>query len=265
VKRFLSSLVLAAALVRASGTLAADMPAPFYKAPPPLTAWSWTGFYVGGNVGYGISHDPTADSLSVTAPGGSAVFSAETFSHSGSGASGGGQLGYNWQFAPHWVVGLEVDGQASGQQDRACVFGCIVPMILQVSGADEQKLDWFGTARARIGFAQEGWLLYATGGAAWGRVDDTLSVSLGNGPMGNVTTASFSHDKVGWAAGAGIETHLWGGWTAKLEYLHVDLGGYSNTLGAMNTPVFGAGVFTMSSSSGFQDNIVRAGLNYKFY
>jgi outer membrane immunogenic protein len=151
----------------------------------------------------------------------------ETFSHSPFGAIGGAQIGYNMQVSPRFVLGLEADWQWSGQKDTACEFGCgaTTAAFFGPGGAgfnnallDEQKLRWFATARARLGFATNNWLWYATGGAAYGRVQSNLSLTSNNIVstlfLPGTSAASFSHDKLGWTVGAGTETRLWGGWSA---------------------------------------------------
>jgi outer membrane immunogenic protein len=120
---------------------------------------------------------------------------------------------------------------------------------------NEEKLPWVGTLRARIGILpSQKWLVYATGGLAYGEVQSSGSVTVGG------TTASGSSDSVraGWTAGGGVEAALWGAWSVKVEYLYVDLGHVSDTY-------TGTGIFTpVMTNSHVTDNIVRAGLNYHF-
>ncbi len=138
--------------------------------------------------------------------------------------------------------------------------------------SDQQKLSQFGTARARWGYATSDYYWYWTGGAAWGTVSDNLIFSTTNivanplcaGGVGTTCTSagSFSHNQVGWTIGSGVEVKLWGNWSAKFEYLYVDLGGYTDTV---VTPGAAAGsTFAFSSTSHFKDNIIRTGINYRF-
>jgi outer membrane immunogenic protein len=126
----------------------------------------------------------------------------------------------------------------------------------------DEKLSWVSTLRGRLGWAQEGWLFYVTGGGAWAKVDTDLSFNCpaGCGPIGGATTgaASFSDTKGGWAAGAGIEVRLIGNWTGRVEYLHIDVGSVSHTVIGAPTATF------VTFDNKIQDNIFRAGLNYKF-
>jgi outer membrane immunogenic protein len=137
-----------------------------------------------------------------------------------------------------------------------------------------QSLDWFGTVRGRVGYiAAPGLLAYLTGGLAYGRIESALAVNGTNitGGQGTNTliltpvsaTLNTSHINTGWTIGAGTEINLSGNWTAKFEYLYVDLGTVS---GAAVTPLVSvSGAFLTSSfSSHITDHIGRFGLNYKF-
>src|SRR5262249_51218344 len=130
---------------------------------------------------------------------------------------------------------------------------------------DQQSLTWFGTARGRLGWAApNGALWYATGGAAWGHVEQTLTLS-GVAPFfaaGSSGAATFSHDKVGWTVGGGVEAPLWNGWSAKAEYLYVDLGRVSNTFSAA---LASGDTIVTNSSYSIHDNIVRIGVNYHLH
>ncbi len=241
-KLLLGTAALAA--IAAGPAFAADLPVrgPVYKSPPPVV-YSWTGLYGGVNVGYSWGHQ----SNNWTAPG----FFATSESQDMNGFIGGVQWGYNWQFA-NWVFGTESDIQASGQRGSTayCPFaGCPVNTLVA-----EHKLPWFGTSRARIGYLPSQYLLlYATGGLAYGQVKSDYTLYAGG--LG-VATSSFKDVRAGYTVGAGIEGAFGGGWTAKLEYLWVDLGKATGT-----TTV--AGVVVNSFDSRVTDNIVRVGLNYK--
>jgi hypothetical protein len=107
---------------------------------PPL--FSWTGFYVGGNVGYGVGSDWTSGAMINPAfmNTGSAVVAP-------AGAIGGAQLGYNWQGGPNWLVGLEADFQASGQKGTSCIIACVnTPAPMQILSV-QHAIDYFGTVR----------------------------------------------------------------------------------------------------------------------
>jgi outer membrane immunogenic protein len=118
-----------------------------------------------------------------------------------------------------------------------------------------QKLDWFATARARLGYTNDDWLWYVTGGAAWGGINQDFIEVESNGVADGAV--SGRHKKSGFAVGGGVETHLWGPWTAKLEYLFVDLGRISDSFVDTDGNLF-------TSTSKIEDHIIRAGINYKF-
>jgi outer membrane immunogenic protein len=146
--------------------------------------------------------------------------------------------------------------------------------------ATEQKLTDIGTARARAGVLTGNTLWYATGGFAWGTVKDSYTfIGSANPALFGAAAqpgpflpaaASFSSTRTGWTIGGGVETKLGGGWSAKLEYLYVDLGRFTHTLAIATNPAFGAAfnngaVASATTTSHVTDNIVRVGLNYQFY
>lgn len=215
---------------------AADLPAA-YKAPPPAAApYNWTGFYIGGNLGYGWAHADATANIAGTITSGSENLN---------GVLGGGQLGFNWQTG-NWVFGLETDVQGTGQRisTSATVAG--------VTATETDSIPWFGTTRARAGFAQGSWLFYATGGVGYGEFKSILALS------GAVTgSASTSETRAGWVAGGGIEAAINNSrWSWKVEYLHFDSGTISS-----NTTIAGVPV---AMSARVTDEIVRGGLNYRF-
>ena len=282
-KSLISVFAGAGLSLAASGlALAADM---VVKAPPPpASVYSWTGFYVGGNIGYswgkanGGLNDPAI-----------AIFSGlgslpTSFSESlkPKGVIAGGQFGYNYRINPTWVVGLEADLQlsdehASNSQSAATSGVFIGPGITGLTSSNvattfEGRISWFGTARARAGvLINPTTLLYGTGGVAFGGVKISGSgaaninltaciVGIGCIPTGSASGAfAFSQSTIrtGWTLGGGVEGALAGHWTWRAEYLYLYLGSESGSL-ADN---FGG---IASWNAKFTDNIVRAGLNYKF-
>ena len=278
--------------------MAADLPAPVYtKAPPPLAAvYNWTGFYVGGNIGYSWGRSSSTEAFSDATSG--LILSASANRFDMNGVIGGAQAGYNWQ-RDRWVYGLEADIQGSGQKGDtpfSCGGGTVGATVLAglsgpcglghlgdtapfnvvafpVPGNLAQKLEWFGTFRGRVGVtATPTFLVYATGGLAYGEVKTTDAIGGVNitGTQGtNVSTSTpvaavfgNSSTRVGWTAGVGIEGVISGNWTAKLEYLYIDLG---NVSGSFVTPVVApSGAFVATNySSHITDNILRVGVNYR--
>ena len=218
-RRALFVAALSAGLVGAiSVAQAADMatraPMPA-KAPMalPVALYNWNGFYVGGNFGYGWNN---VDSTSTN------LFSGEQTSTSSTrhGVFGGGQIGYNWQFHPNWLLGIEGDIDASdlkGSADGCSSTGC---------SHSESKNKWFATVRGRLGFVQNNWLFFVTGGAAWldGSTDRTI-VSVTN-PANAVLvgqTSSASGTDAGWTVGGGVDWGIAPNWSVNLEYRYMDV------------------------------------------
>lgn len=225
--RYTRLLILLAGALIGTQAYAADLPykAPTYKAPaytPEVVApeLTWNGFYVGANVGYGW-----------------ADFGVSGASENLNGVIGGLQIGYNWQFG-NYVLGAEADVQGSGENksDSTTVLGTTFTI--------DQKIKWFGTARARLGYAFGPWMVYATGGAAWQNYE--LSVSAGGGSLSDNTT------KIGWTAGGGLEWMFMPRWSAKAEYLYMDTGNTDLTL------------FGTTFNAQITNNIGRVGINYHF-
>jgi outer membrane immunogenic protein len=216
----------------------------------PIAVWSWTGFYLGINGGYGVGSDPFSQiQLAAGAPFASTVFNAKV---APAGGLFGGQAGYNWQTG-HVVLGVEGDAQWANQRGTSCGIECTSGFAPNTFTTVDQRLNWLATARGRLGWANDGYLFYVTGGGAFGGIKEIDSLPT------NPTMASFRRTRDGWTAGGGIEARLWGNWTGKLEYLHIDLGSMTNTFNY----VFGGFPFTLSTTSAIRDDVVRLGLNYK--
>jgi outer membrane immunogenic protein len=218
--KFIRTGIAAAALVLVSlAAQAADLPA--YKAPAYTAApayANWTGLYVGLNVGYGF---------------GKSSWDFPAVSPDPKGALVGGTLGYNFQTGV-WVWGIEGDMAYSMMKGSATcgIFSC------------ETSVGWLATARARIGYAGwNNWMPYITAGGAMADVKAS-----------NPASGDASKNMLGWAAGAGIEYAFLGNWSAKLEYLYVDLGKFDCSVGC--------GALTDDVS--FKANLVRLGVNYRF-
>jgi outer membrane immunogenic protein len=212
----------AALLALTAAAAAADLPpAPYYKGPafvPPPYVWS--GFYLGinGGGGLGRSNWDTAGGFNID------------------GGVVGGTIGYNYQIGAA-VVGAEGDIDWSGLTGTTTNAGC--PAGCTTSDS------WLSTVRARLGYAAGRFMPYVTGGAAFGNINAS-SPGL---PGGSATNA-------GWTIGAGLEFAIAGAWTAKAEYLYVDLGKF-NCGGACSA---GAAVDNVS----FNTNLIRGGFNYRF-
>jgi outer membrane immunogenic protein len=221
-KALVVALVFASTNVVASPSRAADMAASF-------SPYSWTGVYAGLNAGRGWAAATETASLA-----GLAATASETVT----GFVGGGQLGFNWQFGA-FVLGAEGDIQGAAQN-------ATVPVGF---GSATAGIDWFGTARGRLGFAIDRLMPYVTAGWGYGGAQSTLTTA-GAGTF----TAMSSHSL--FVAGAGLEAVVWGNLSAKIEYLYLDTG---NITSGYPTP-FG----NLTETSRVKDSIIRGGLNYRF-
>jgi outer membrane immunogenic protein len=261
-KRIWAAMILTTALT-APG-LAADLGARTYaKAPVVAPVSNWSGFYVGGNLGYGWGNGNTDFSFLPTPA--EVGLNNTTLGARSTGITGGAQLGYNWQIGA-LVTGLEADIQGSDIKNSARAIptfaGTVNPIPNDVLSS-EQRLSWFGTVRGRLGVTvTPELLLYGTGGLAYGHVDASANIHLidivSGAPLAEMP-ASISKTKVGWTAGAGAEWMFARNWSAKLEYLYVDLGSESAIAVFSPNPALKA-----RYDWHLQDNIVRAGVNYHF-
>jgi outer membrane immunogenic protein len=239
----------------AGGAFAADLPVRG-PAPAPIAyapVFSWGGVYVGINGGYaGDKFEyPFAGNL------GPIAFSGKP-SITSSGALFGAQLGYNWQFASKWVLGVEADYQWSNIEGNVNINGAI-PGVGALGLTAGSEVKSFGTLRARLGYGWDRALLYVTGGWAYGKVDSGAALALvaggGGGGFAGALSRGTSHN--GWTAGIGIEYALTNNISFKTEYLYVDLG--DKNLLTLGGP--GAGV-RLDVETRF--HVVRAGMNYRF-
>ncbi len=252
-KKFL--IATAVLLAGAGGAAAADLGMPV-KAPPPPPVWSWTGFYLGVNVGGGWTN--STGSATLLTPGG-AVIGVSGTTGNVSGVVGGGQVGYNWQFN-NFVLGVEWDFDGSGEKTNAngACFGLVVAGCTFNASAG---VNWFSTLRGRAGLAFDRWLVYVTGGGAWQNVGASGSITVPGGTFGVFSTSTT---RSGYAVGAGIEYAVWDHFIIGAEYLYLNTGNWGNTF------VFGANPFAippgsiLNTSVNNNNNIVRARFSYKF-
>jgi outer membrane immunogenic protein len=206
-KKSILALSVVSLMLGCGTAAAADLPpgpTPYYANPTPYTGYNWTGAYVGLNAGYqwGKVTNSALDP---------------------DGFAGGLQGGYNWQ-SGQFVFGGEADFQGSTADDTFAPWKFSNP--------------WFGTVRARAGYALNNVLFYGTAGFAYGDLKGELN--------------GFDETKTltGWAAGAGMEVGLTPNWSVKVEYLYMDLGSRAYTI--------------TGTDNGFQSNMLRLGINYHF-
>ncbi|WP_170149605.1 outer membrane protein [Rhodoplanes roseus] len=213
---------------------AADLPARMpVKAPPvaPL-AWNWTGFYIGGYFGNSLAQSSATNAYR---PGEVHV--------NDMGIAAGATVGYNFQFAPSWLIGIEGDFGILGTNREFRDFN-------DTSITVAVKTDWYGTLRGRFGYVTGPSLLYVTGGGAVAKIRETFGGDTGVLGVEETTT------RWGWTVGAGIETKLARGWSTTAEYLYIDFGDNS----FVGNPYGAAATSTFSNKA----HVLKTGLNYKF-
>ncbi|MEP0519999.1 MAG: outer membrane beta-barrel protein [Hyphomicrobiales bacterium] len=210
---FIGTAMLATAAAAASAADLPTSPAPNYYDPVPV--YNWTGFYAGGILGY-VGAD--FENNIPTNPGPTGDAGSFTI---------GAQVGYNYQFAPSWAVGVEADVSFQDIEGSSS------------NGSFEE--NWMATLRARGGYTFSRYFVYATAGVAFTHKDATRT---GAG-SGDDTVAGFT-------GGFGIEGKFNNRWSAKLEYLYVDV------------PDDGITAGTATVVGGSDNHIARVGVNYHF-
>ena len=231
-----------------STAFAADLPSrrapPVYVTPVTPPIFTWTGFYIGGQVGYDFGRSHThayAPGLGDLGGGGA----------SANGIIGGAHVGYNYAFpsvpglgtfgGAQFVAGLEGDVDGSHASSSYGVAGINVSTSRNVQGS----------VRGRLGFAVDRALFYATGGAAFGGLSNTYANAF------NGSTDSFSHTRVGYTVGGGVEYAITNNWSLRAEYRRTDFGKMTDVL----TNSAGGGV---NANTHAVDNRVQGGFSYKF-
>jgi outer membrane immunogenic protein len=274
-----------------------------YKAPPPSPpVRNWTGFYVGLNAGGLWSRvDETVRGAGGACDqnlGGCFFFPNYSALMAGAlpgvGANntqgsflGGVQIGYNWQVDAATVFGFEADIQGVGRNNGSSRAGVIITpspafpaFPLTTAFTDTQRLNYIGTVRGRFGFlATPQFLLYATGGLAYGGINSSTTISqtipsgLPNDHTDAFGTGGASTTRAGYTVGAGAEWLLGPSWSVKAEYLYYSLGAFGSTvdysipLAIVSNLVPGGAILgsaTANISPRFTGSIARVGLNWHF-
>ena len=225
-------IVLACLVAGTTSANASDLPArsnpPRAAIPPVEPPFSWTGFYAGINAGYAWGQSSWSDPAA----------GANSGNFDTSGGLVGGQLGYNWQTGA-FVFGVETDADWLNVKGSTAGLGGVCTS--DGGGVCKTQQSWLGTTRARFGYAFDRWLPYITGGAGYGNIQAVQ-------PTGTASTTN-----VGWTAGGGLEYGFNRNWSAKVEYLHIDLG---------TATLMGAASRTNTLDVPVTDDLVRAGINY---
>ena len=250
---------------------------------------SWTGFYVGGNAGYLWSAhniirntaipsygNPTFGAGTVAMADSLALLGTNHILHSSNGFIGGGQVGYNAQFADHLVIGLDADLDAINQSDET--FNMTRSVSTPGQGTQNanisitKKLDYLGLIKGRLGvLVTPSFLLYGSGAFAYGGATFNTSYSITQtNPIFSPINAQNNVSKIlaGWAAGAGGEWMFFPAWGLKVEYIFYNIGTKHNNLSLnqslATTPPIDYAAATLESKTKFTENTVTVGINYHF-
>lgn len=252
----MQKFALGAALALAAITTAnaADLPAQTYTKAPAYVApvYNWNGFYIGGNAGYGWGDSSTV----IVTPSNSFPAGYPLTKAHPDGGLIGGQIGYNWQFSPNWLLGVEADFDATNIKGSEITFS---PLINRNRTDASSKIDWITTVTGRAGYTWNNVLFYVKGGGAWAHNKAGSDTFNAAGRLTSSTTGSETRD--GWTVGAGIEYGFAPNWSAKAEYNYLDFGNSSVTR------TYTAGNLTGNSVLRNNDltmHIFKVGINYRF-
>lgn len=289
-----------------SSALAADLPwhkGPPVLPPPPPPPPMWTGFYAGLNLGGGVSTSTTVTTIGYSVYdwaagaynlpfGWTSGYRAGNASVGQAGVVGGGQIGYNYQVSPHFVLGFETDFQGTSISGSGTSYGLTGASGNTANPAENflhlqngvvnasAGIGWIGTVRGRVGFlATPSLLLFATGGFAYGNTYASVGTSGYHWHPGNEiahpenpvtpTWTSLSSTRVGWTVGGGAEWMFLQNWSAKVEALYYDLG--SQSVGGQFSPLINpaapnsiAIINGATTTFNYQGVIARIGVNYHF-
>ena len=214
--------------------------------PPPLPVFSWTGIYIGANIGGAWARNDWTDSLFLT-----------NFNNGNNGVFiGGGQIGANYQIG-NFVVGAEWDFDWAGNHNGT---GVVIPRVGNIVVTDNNR--WITTLAARFGFAVDHWLFYGKAGGGWIGSNDLTVTNVTTGV--SITCSTFpncgNNSNGGWLVGAGFEYAFTNNWTVKLEYDYLGL--ENRTFGIPPTvPLLAGDTFTSNNRN---VQMVKFGVNYLF-
>ena len=235
-----------------------------YKAPPPPPAApTWSGFYIGLNGGWGW-----ANANATVSPFGAALtdFGSQTISGNTNGAVFGAQAGYNWQFSPSWVIGIEadVDGGGAGSSHHFTTASALSPAGNDGFGGSS-KLDYLTTVRGRIGYIWGQSLWYFTGGGAWaGFKHDGILSANAVGLFGDFAVNNWSTTASGYAIGAGYEWMITDHWLARGEYLYYNFSNNNSRSLAFPVCADGSPCGANVNFGNANISVARFALSYKF-
>jgi outer membrane immunogenic protein len=255
---------VALASLSAAPAKAADMPPyPLPLPPPPVLVVPdpWTGFYVGGNVGYHMGQDNISSSVDPVGWGPAAAGILDSRSSSWLGSRGtvvGGQIGFNWQLR-NIVFGWEADGEwLGGAANRQFTYANAIPIADGDFMYNSSAANVVATLRPRLGVAYGNLLFYGTAGLAMGWFSNTDSFSFFNGTF--LTTTPSTTVRAGWTGGGGIEWKFLPAWSLKVEYLYLHMGNYNTTIPSCVPCAQGSDI---AIHHNYTDNFVRVGVNWQ--
>ena len=246
----MKKVVIAAALALgiAAPAFAADMPMKAAPMAPPLPIFSWTGFYIGGNIGGAWSNDRWNDTLFVT-----------NFNNGNNGAFiGGGQIGGNYQIG-QFVIGAEWDFDWAANHNNSA--GVFIPGTGNTFAVTANN-RWISTVAARFGWAVNNWMFYGKAGGGWVGSNNLTVTNLTTGvslTCGNFLN-SCGNNNGGWLLGAGFEYAFTNHWTVKAEYDYLGLGNRTFVVPA-GAPFLAGDTFTSNNRN---VQMVKIGVNYLF-
>jgi len=250
-KRLLTSLASAAILLSPFAAHSADLAVKAAPPPMPIPVFSWTGFYVGGNIGGAWAHNNWTDSVFGT-----------SFNNGNNGRFiGGGQIGGNYQIGS-FVIGGEWDFDWAGNNNNNGVTVVLPGATLAVNNGNNR---WVTTVAARFGWAIDHWLLYGKVGGGWVGNNNFTVTNLTTGASltcGSFGISSCGGNTGGWLVGAGFEYAFTNNWTVKLEYDYLGLGNRTIVIPAGAPAPFVAGDTFTSNNRNVQ--MVKVGVNYLF-
>jgi len=246
-KKMFLAILSATALVTAPA-IAADMQMPV-KAPPPVAIpiFTWTGFYLGGNIGGAWTSNRVFEDR----------FGLEWSRSSNARFIGGGQIGYNWQFN-NFVLGIEgdIDGIVNQNRTAAVVF---VPTVGNVGVTGNVYGKWVSTIAARFGFAADRALFYGKAGYGWVNGSGTATVT--NLTTGQTLLSGGDGTRSGWLVGGGIEYAFAPNWTVKGEFDYLNTGNDRSFFVPVGSPFLVGDTF---HRGGRNVSMVKFGFNYLF-
>jgi outer membrane immunogenic protein len=237
------SVLLATSMAATAANIYARPSAPPPYMPPAYVppVFSWTGFYVGGNLGAAWAHRDVTDSL----------FGVNFNNGNNDGVfMGGAQVGYNWQ-VNYFVLGIEAefDGVANNNNTGTVV----IPTVGAIQVTANNR--WITTLAARFGVTNGYWLFYGKAGGGWVGTDDFTVTNVTTGASATVST---NNSNSGWLVGAGIEWAFAPNWSAKLEY---DFLGLDSRTFVVPAGFFAGDTFTQSNRN---VQMLKVGVNYLF-